>query len=98
DSNTWIFTTGWGYNPIFECCSFLSPKQSLSDNNITFTTLVNGIDLNPFISNIDQGDQALKLSMSYFTSHGPSSSSLVPTQDAFQVITRFLDSSGNYMT
>ncbi|KAF9584500.1 hypothetical protein BGW38_006236 [Lunasporangiospora selenospora] len=97
----WSYTAGWTYNPIFACCSF-TPLSSSEDpsNSTSSPTLITAANLSTYAVAIDQGQQQLELSISYYTSDtgsSPSSAALVPPSDTFQVAFRFLDGSGAYM-
>lgn len=89
----WSVTPGWTYNPIFSCCSFTNTGNS---NNATApATLVTSSDLSPYAGVIDQGQQELEVSLSYYTSN--SLSTVAPASDSFQVLVRFVDANGGYM-
>ncbi|KAG0082959.1 hypothetical protein BGZ92_011206 [Podila epicladia] len=89
----WSVTPGWTYNPIFSCCSFTNTGNS---NNATApATIVTSSDLSPFAGVIDQGQQELEVSLSYFTSN--SLTTVAPISDSFQVLVRFVDANGGYM-
>ncbi|KAG0207469.1 hypothetical protein BGX28_001293 [Mortierella sp. GBA30] len=64
--------------------------------------MITSTDLSTYASLVDEGQQELELSVSYYTSDGLaptlSASPLVPTSDTFLVLIRFLDGSGAYMT
>jgi hypothetical protein len=88
-------TPGFVFNNIFSCCSFSSPTASDSSNS-TAPTLITSADLSHHASLIDQGQQQIELSISYYTSDAPSSSSS-EAPETFRVVVRFLDASGNYL-
>ncbi|KAF9349686.1 hypothetical protein BGX26_012055 [Mortierella sp. AD094] len=60
-------------------------------------TLITSADLSASAGLIDQGQQQLELSVSYYTGDGSSSSSTVDSSDTFRVLIRFLDVNGAYM-
>ncbi|KAG0367412.1 hypothetical protein BGZ54_003906 [Gamsiella multidivaricata] len=100
-SYPWSTTPGWTYNPIFSCCAFTPTSSSTPDNetNSTPPTLITSIDLSEYAALIDEGQQQLELSISYYTSDAPASAqdSTVSAVDTFQVIVRFLDVNGAYL-
>ncbi|KAF9111596.1 hypothetical protein BGX27_004686 [Mortierella sp. AM989] len=60
-------------------------------------TLITSADLSASAGLIDQGQQQLELSVSYYTGDAPSSSSTVDSKDTFRVLVRFLDANGAYI-
>ncbi|KAF9945261.1 hypothetical protein BGZ70_003932, partial [Mortierella alpina] len=63
--------------------------------------MITSADLSAYAAVVDQGQQELELSVSYYTSDGLaptlSASPLVPSTDTFLVLIRFLDVNGAYM-
>ncbi|KFH69345.1 hypothetical protein MVEG_04159 [Podila verticillata NRRL 6337] len=89
----WSVTPGWTYNPLFSCCSFTNTGSS---NNATSpATIITSSDLSPYAGVVDQGQQELEVSLSYYTSN--SLPTVAPVSDSFQVLVRFVDASGGYM-
>ncbi|GJJ71569.1 hypothetical protein EMPS_03919 [Entomortierella parvispora] len=96
-ANPWSYTPGWVYNPMFSCCSYSSSATNSTDASLP--TLITSVDLSSSAALIDQGQQELELSASFYTSNGPNSTSpSSSTTDTFLVLIRFLDSTGAYMT
>ncbi|KAF8958668.1 hypothetical protein BGZ46_001911 [Entomortierella lignicola] len=101
-TNPWSYTPGWVYNPVFSCCSF-SPNTSsgVSGNDTSGVgsnspTLITSVDLSASAGLIDQGQQQLELSVSYYTGNGPLSST-ADSSETFQILIQFLDGNGAYM-
>ncbi|KAG0258048.1 hypothetical protein BG011_003561 [Mortierella polycephala] len=99
-TNPWSYTPGWTYNPIFSCCSY-SPTSNETDPSAP-PTLITSADLSAYAASIDNGQQQLEVSVSYYTSDAaPSSSTSLPASpsnaDIFRVLIRFLDGNGEYM-
>ncbi|KAG0243711.1 hypothetical protein BGW41_001584 [Actinomortierella wolfii] len=94
-ASSWSTTPGWSFNPLFQCCSF-SPDPSGS-NTVDNPTLLTVSDLSEYGSKIDEGQQSIELSISYFTSNAPSSSSLVTSADVLRILVRFLNERQEYI-
>lgn len=89
----WSVTPGWTYNPLFSCCSFTNTGSS---NNATSpATIITSSDLSPYAGVVDEGQQELEVSLSYYTSN--SLPTVAPVSDSFQVLVRFVNASGSYM-
>ncbi|KAF9437545.1 hypothetical protein BGZ76_000302 [Entomortierella beljakovae] len=100
-SSPWSHTPGWVYNPIFSCCSFSqsTPPDSGNDTSAgsTSPTLITTVDLSASSELIDEGQQQLELSISYYTGDGPATPQGGSSSNTFQVIVRFLDVNGAYI-
>ncbi|CAO3567075.1 unnamed protein product [Mortierella alpina] len=101
-ANPWSVTPGWVYNPLFLCSSFSAPAGSNNGTgSVPPPTMITSADLSAYASVVDQGQQELEMSVSYYTSDGLSptlsASPLVPSTDTFLVLIRFLDANGAYM-
>ncbi|KAI8345147.1 hypothetical protein B0O80DRAFT_491925, partial [Mortierella sp. GBAus27b] len=100
-TNPWSYTPGWVYNPIFSCCSFsrsTGPGNNSNESSSNAPTLITSADLSGYASLIDQGQQQVELSVSYYTSDAtPSIPSSALTPETFRVVIRFLDANGSYI-
>ncbi|KAF9975183.1 hypothetical protein BGZ73_001256 [Actinomortierella ambigua] len=94
-ASSWSTTPGWSFNPLFQCCSF-SPDPS-GTNTVDNPTLITVSDLSNYGPQIDRGQQSIELSLSYFTSNAPSSSSLVTSSDVLRILVRFLNAQHEYI-
>ncbi|KAK5805584.1 retinol binding protein receptor-domain-containing protein [Linnemannia elongata] len=96
-SNPWSFTPGWTFNPIFSCCSFTAPSN-IDNQTTSDPTLITSADLTEQGPLIDQGQQQLELSVSYYTAEAPPSLTVAPPAAIFRVLLQFLDEHGAFMS
>lgn len=97
-SNPWSFTPGWTYNPIFSCCSFTAPNNNNVNLSTSDPTLITSADLTEQGPLIDEGQQQLELSVSYYTAEAPPSPTTALPAAIFRVVLQFLDDHGAFMS
>ncbi|KAF9158453.1 hypothetical protein DFQ26_007631 [Actinomortierella ambigua] len=76
---------------------FSASSCTVNSNNNNDPTLITISDLSSYGPQIDRGQQSIELSISYFTSNAPSSSSLVTSSDVLRILVRFLNAQHEYI-